>query len=212
MNSLAGGMRKFRFVLLERRLRPLRVVDDEGDLGPPFLRPEDVDRMDVDAGPREAPCDLRELAGPIEQFEVQDVVQLVLQPGSRQGPFRRLHIPGHDAQERRLVFGLARDRPDVDRGSGEGFRHPRQLSGLVRHENLELFHGPPTKTRRWNVERARKVFLTRRGWAQGTSRPRSRGKRIASRMFGRSSSFWTNRSRPKPHPPCGGIPYRNAFR
>src|SRR5439155_319142 len=46
----------------------------------------------------------------------------------------------------------------------------------------------------------------------GTSRTRSWGNKIASRMFGRSSSFWMNRSSPNPQPPCGGMPYRNALR
>src|SRR5947209_2941009 len=76
---------------------------------------------------------------------------------------------------------------------------------ILRREDVDGMHVDPRAS-----EAATKDLLRRVG--HGTSRVRSRGNRIASRMFGRSRSFWTNRSRPKPQPPCGGMPYRNALR
>ncbi len=124
----------------------------------------------------------------------------------RQGLLRRLHVRGHDAEEGDIVFRFARDRPDVHGPVRKGLRHARQLPGFVGYEHLELLRSPPPSSSAEEsagpLQKASPPVRER----QGTSRTRSRGNRIASRMFGRSRSFWTNRSSPNPQPPCGGMP------
>src|SRR5881296_4609179 len=162
--------------------------------------------MHVDSGAGEALRDLCELSGPIQELEVQDVVELVLQARIRQGLLRRLNVRGHDAEEGDIVFRFARDRPDVHGPVRKGLRHARQLPGFVGYEHLELLRSPPPSSSAEEsagpLQKASPPVRER----QGTSRTRSRGNRIASRMFGRSRSFWTNRSSPNPQPPCGGMP------
>src|SRR5947208_9701502 len=129
--------------LFQRDLRALRVVDDQRDLRPTILRREDVDGVYVDPRASKAAGDLRELSRSVHQLEVQDVVQLELEPGEGERLLRRLHTRGHDPQERGVVLRLARDRADVHGGTRKGLRHTRQLSRLIGHENLELLHALP---------------------------------------------------------------------
>src|SRR2546426_7596098 len=102
---------------------------------------------EVDRRAPEPLRDLRQFSLPVQEFEVQDVAELVLQPGIRQRLLRRLHVRGHDAKERCVVFRLARDRADVDGTVRQGLRHPSQLTGFVGHVNFELLRfAPPSSS------------------------------------------------------------------
>ena len=97
------------------------------------------------------------------------------------------------------MFTAALARASVTRASSPGRSWTNTLNSFIRYL-------PPSAG-----ENARRIAKVLHGSGYGTSRLRSRGNRIASRMLGRSRSFWTNRSTPKPQPPWGGMPYRNAF-
>src|SRR5207244_10296643 len=133
-----------------------------------------------------APRDPRGLSRPVQELKVQDVAQLVLQVRIRQGVLRRLNVRGQTAKERCVVFRLARDRADVDGTVRQGLRHPSQLTGFVGHVNFELLRfAPPSSSTQESAGPLQKDSSPPT-IGYGTSRARSRGNRMASRMFGRS--------------------------